>query len=187
VHAIYLRDSFQHWFHSACLGFSPSCEHTLLAIRSYIDVHKIERVITIGSSMGAHGALLFGALLEADHAIAFAPQVNIDAAWLSAQSDNRWINKTTEINNIAYNHLNISELFRTRRPKETLVYYDSFVELDKTHALTLSNIHGVSTIDVGSGSHEVAYQLAKSGVVTKLLSERIVQAHAVNIESASET
>lgn len=173
VHGLYFRDTFQHWFHAGCRGYSASLEHSVLLVEAYIASHSIEKVITIGSSMGGHGALLFGALLGVDHVIAFSPQVNMDHNWLLPHGDLRWQLKASEINHSAYDYLNLAELLHSRRPKETSLFYDSAVGLDELHARTLQGLPGVELTDLRKGEHEVAYVMAKAGEVTRLLGERI--------------
>lgn len=173
VNAMFLRDTHQQWYHAACLGFSTSFDHTLLNIRSFIRANAIERVITLGSSMGGHGALLLGAHLNADHAVTFAPQVNMHSEWLQGHNDDRWSWKATELNSIGYADLDISALYRDRSAAETLVYFDGNNQLDRMHAELLGFAQGVKMFDVGAGSHELAYMLTKSGEVTRILQDRI--------------
>lgn len=173
VHKIFMRDSFQHWYRSACLGFSPSLLHTIASIKAYIATHGITKVITIGSSMGGHGALLFGSLLHADHCISLAPQVNLHRDFLLPNGDLRWQAKMTEINMIGYDDLDLAEIVKRSPPGETLVYFDAAVALDKIHAETLTGLPNIALIDAGIGEHEVAYALAKSGEITRMLRDRL--------------
>ena len=48
------------------------------------------RVVTAGLSAGGYAALLFGALLGVDTALAFAPQTVVDPHVLAEMGDERW-------------------------------------------------------------------------------------------------
>jgi pimeloyl-ACP methyl ester carboxylesterase len=173
VSCIFFRDSFQHWYHSACLGYSASLEHTLVNLRTFIRAQGISKVITLGSSMGGHGALLFGALLGADHTIAFAPQVNMDAGWLAQNGDDRWQWKAKEINRIGYDHLNLARLFIHHKPRETVILCDPAVVLDVRHAASIAHFEGVTLSERHIGGHELAYVVTKSGELTHMLESRL--------------
>lgn len=173
AHQIFLRDSFQHWYHSACLGYTPSLDHTITSLRAYIATHGITKVTTIGSSMGAHGALLYGCLLNTDHCIAIVPQVKIKREFLLHYGDTRWDPKMTEINMIEYPDLDIATLSKRTSPKEALVYFDAANILDAIHANALSGLPNFTIENIGYGDHELAYTMAKQGILTKLLRQRL--------------
>jgi len=183
THKIFMRDSFQHWYHSACLGFSPSLTHTIASIKAYVATHGITKIITIGSSMGGHGALLYACLLQADHCLSIAPQINIHSDFLLPNQDLRWEAKMTEINMIGYDDLDLSDLVRRSPPGEALIYYHSAHSLDETHAKTLTGLRNIVVQDVGIGEHEVAYALAKQGTITRILRDRLSAASFVNNEN----
>ena len=56
-------------------------------LRSQLMALKPQRLITVGTSGGAHTAMLLGHLLKADHAVAFAPYPYLSIAEVTRMGD----------------------------------------------------------------------------------------------------
>lgn len=166
---LFLADAHQYWYHGAILGFSSGLESTVNEIRGIVKDNGIEKLVTIGTSMGGHASLLFGGLLGVQHIVAFSPQTNITSKFLSEIGDNRWAQKMEEINQIGFEHLNLSSMDLSAI--DARLYYDGGDELDSHHAACLSGAPGVTITDVAGGGHSVAYEMAKRGEVSRILGE----------------
>ena len=169
---MFLIDAYQHWYNGSILGFSKDIAETVLHLREQIARSGADRVITIGSSMGGFGALLFGSLLGAEVAIAYAPQTCLDLDWLSSIKDERWVPKMKEVASIGYETTDIPALFRDNgSPSSTLIYYDGSEFLDDSHSGLLASAPGVMISDEGYGGHVIAYEMVKRGLVSQKLIE----------------
>lgn len=69
-HAILVRDRAQSWYNAR----DGRAEMTAF-IRDYAARHGVTRIVTLGLSMGAAGAIEIGAALEADHVLAVNPRI----------------------------------------------------------------------------------------------------------------
>ena len=87
-HALFVRDCLRAWY-TRGIGIGAggsgeaearSFEGVIAELRREIDAVRPARVATIGSSMGGYAAVRAGLALDADVAVAFSPQVIIDAA-----------------------------------------------------------------------------------------------------------
>jgi hypothetical protein len=74
----HLRDPQDAWFQRGVSTSLPTPEAVAEHLRALVRSLNPSRVVTVGSSMGGYGALLFAALLRADAALAFAPQTLLD-------------------------------------------------------------------------------------------------------------
>ncbi|AKP00204.1 Tetratricopeptide repeat protein (plasmid) [Marinovum algicola DG 898] len=76
-HKLYLRVPINDWYQQGVPGLGADPEETYASIRRLIEGTGAEKVYTIGSSMGAYGALLFGHELDAS-VLAFSPEIVLD-------------------------------------------------------------------------------------------------------------
>jgi pimeloyl-ACP methyl ester carboxylesterase len=82
-HGLFISDLSCSWYNSA--GTAERIVDLVQKTRSQINADK---VVTIGNSMGGFGAILFARLVEANTAIAFAPQFSVKPDLIP--SENRW-------------------------------------------------------------------------------------------------
>lgn len=96
----HLRDPRDTWFQNGTSDALPTPEAVAEHLKGLISAIKPSRVVTVGSSMGGYGALLFAGLLSADAAIAFAPQTYLDRRLphtpTSASRTQPWFDLATE-------------------------------------------------------------------------------------------
>lgn len=79
--ALFVRDVLRAWYLRGVGGRGgDSFEGVMALLRDEIAAVRPSRVVTIGSSMGGYAAVRAALALEADAALAFAPQVAIDPA-----------------------------------------------------------------------------------------------------------
>jgi len=69
--ALLVKDPTNNWYNDGIEGAGEHVEEIARTLRAKIGSR---RVITVGSSMGAYAAILFGCLLGAERCLAFAPQ-----------------------------------------------------------------------------------------------------------------
>jgi len=65
THCLFLNDGRKHWYQSGVPQLGESFEATLATIRLWVRELGVEEIYAIGQSMGAYGAILYGARLGA--------------------------------------------------------------------------------------------------------------------------
>lgn len=75
-----VRDPSGSWYNDGLPGVGGTLEEIAAEIERQLSGLGATRVITAGSSMGGYAAILFGCMLGAERAIAFAPQTLLDPA-----------------------------------------------------------------------------------------------------------
>ena len=78
ISRIYVRDPFDQWFQKGIGNNIRSPEELAQYLGRVLTGLKPKRRLTMGSSMGGYGALLFGHLLRVDAVFAMSPQTIID-------------------------------------------------------------------------------------------------------------
>jgi pimeloyl-ACP methyl ester carboxylesterase len=73
INKILVRDSGNAWYHRRIDGLGTHPDETAQACRALIREIRPSKVITIGQSMGAYAAVMYGLLLEVQQVIAFGP------------------------------------------------------------------------------------------------------------------
>jgi hypothetical protein len=71
--ALFVTDADRSWTHAP--GFAEVLHQSLTTLRAR---QPINRIVTVGKSMGAFAALVAGEILNADATLAFSPQYRID-------------------------------------------------------------------------------------------------------------
>ena len=151
-------------------NMSSSLRETALMVRAVATQHGARRIITLGSSMGGFGALLVGALVDAEEAIAIAPQTNLTPAWRSEHGDTRWGWKMDEMESIGYRPRDLKPILAATQMRSR-IFLDASVEIDVTHAKHVEN--HAEIIDIGHGGHVCAGYMHESGLAAQVLREAL--------------
>ncbi len=91
ISKILLKDRANSWYQSGIAGLGDTVDECVAALRQLISTLKPRKVITLGQSMGAYGALVYGLLLGADKAIACGSLSTINPEVLELIRDHRWL------------------------------------------------------------------------------------------------
>jgi hypothetical protein len=89
AHKVFLKDTTRRWYQLGADGFD-GIDQVVEFLRVTIQELGVQKVCTLGSSLGGYGSLMFGDLIEADHSIAFAPQSFLTAELRAMERDDRW-------------------------------------------------------------------------------------------------
>ena len=65
THRLFLNNGRNHWYQGGVPGLGESVDETVLNIRLWARELGVNEIYTVGQSMGAHGAILYGAKLGA--------------------------------------------------------------------------------------------------------------------------
>lgn len=91
LNRILLRDPLNAWYQRGVPGLGQTVDDVALGLRSLIAQAAPSKVITIGQSMGAYAAILFGQLLGVEQILAFGPLSFLDSARAKQIGDRRWL------------------------------------------------------------------------------------------------
>ncbi len=177
---IYLRDPKSRWYHYGVDGLGNNIDEVVTSLKSSIGKLQPSEVITIGQSMGAYAALIFGALLEADKVIAFAPLAFIDSEMLESYSDHRYLTVLKEVckSELKAKYLDVVSLYKKchRQPKVHVIFgtqggntNEETVQLDAMHAFKLQQITSCKLHPYPETNHLVVKHLSEMGKIDVLL------------------
>jgi hypothetical protein len=89
---ILLHDEKEAGYYRGITGLGDSIDETAESLRSIIARSSASEVITCGSALDGHAALVFGALLAASRIVAVEPVAHLIADQLERYNDQRWQN-----------------------------------------------------------------------------------------------
>ena len=175
-----VRDLNQAWWVCGISDVYPTLSD--LFDRLLAETQGAKRIVTLGSSAGGFGALLFGSMLDADLTIAFAPQTFMDRETRKEKGERRWGYQIETI----YERTADPGLLNLRgviAPRRAVVYMRRDCPADLAHAENLDGIKNVeiNLIDgpafkcVGPGcmepckGHDAAMALKEAGKIQRLI------------------
>lgn len=91
INKILVRDSGNAWYHRRIDGLGMHPDETAEGLRVLIREIQPSKVITIGQSMGAYAAVMYGLLLEVQQVIAFGPLSFLDPQQALLYHERRWL------------------------------------------------------------------------------------------------
>jgi len=91
INKVLVRDSGNSWYHRHIDGLGAHPDETAESLRALIAAIAPSKVITIGQSMGAYAAVMYGLLLRVDSVIAFGPLSFLDPAQALLYHERRWL------------------------------------------------------------------------------------------------
>ena len=191
INKLLVRDASNSWYHYGLPGFGRDLADTISRLREMISQMKPSKVITLGQSMGAFGAILYGALLEVDAAIAFGPLAVFDPNVSYFFSDDRWSDVLRRVAAAPPEvfHRDLPQLLdslpiRTRfhvfygtkptdDPADKMKHVEA-VNYDAIHGLLYSWCAKVEARPLRWSTHRVANYLRQVGFIDELLLHRIL-------------
>lgn len=159
VNAVHFISKANHWWRTD--EFVPA----IAATRDYLNVHRAETVVTYGSSMGAHGALIGAGPLGARRTVASMPQYSVDPALTPWET--RWRKDVRRMQ------------FQPGEPKpqigalEVIIFYDPYFELDRRHVELVSEHGDVRLMKVAFAEHAVSPALLECDLLKSVTLDAI--------------
>jgi len=89
-HFMFVRDRHQCWYFKGVHGLGDSIDESVKTMYSIIEGIPHSKVITLGTSAGGYGALVFGSLLKVDTIMAFNPQTFLDSKTRRTMKEYKW-------------------------------------------------------------------------------------------------
>jgi pimeloyl-ACP methyl ester carboxylesterase len=173
VKRLFVRDPARVWYQHGVPGFGSSIDEVAASLRAIIGQHQIERLVAVGSSAGGYAALAFGSLLEADLVLAFAPQTNLDRAWLDEIGDQRWpghFKNLAALGGPDPRWIDLRDALPRERQDGTVyeVRYPRPHEEDARHAERLDGVPGLELIPYERGAHNFIQGLRNRGELQEI-------------------
>ena len=91
LNKILVRDSGNAWYHRRIAGLGSHVDETAQALRELVRSIAPGSITTIGQSMGAYAAVMFGLLLDVQQIVAFGPLSFLDAEQARLYHELRWL------------------------------------------------------------------------------------------------
>lgn len=172
AHFLFIKDFKQVWYQYGNDELNANTvDDLVIAIQELIRDINYSKIITLGTSMGGFGALLFGSLLQAESIIAFSPQTFIDRPNRQKYSDFRFLKHIRPLND---NHPDkkyfdlINLDFSNSRVD---IIYGEDDKLDIIHAARM-DIHKFNVLHF-PGGHVVIKELRNDGTLLNIILNHI--------------
>lgn len=91
LNKILVRDSGNAWYHRGIAGLGNHVDESAQSLRELVLRIAPSQVTTIGQSMGAYAAVMYGLLLEVEQIVAFGPLSFLDVAQARLYHELRWL------------------------------------------------------------------------------------------------
>ncbi|NRR32495.1 hypothetical protein HSX11_20205 [Oxalobacteraceae bacterium] len=186
INKILLRDSANAWYHRNIKDLGDHPDETAQSLRMLIEAIAPSQVITIGQSMGAYAAIMFGLLLDVDQVIAFGPLSFLDVRMARLYHERRWLAVMQELANnpppSAYDDL--AALGRAGTARKTRLHIafgtkpnhpeaNESVNLDAMHAHRLAAVSNCTLYPYPYSEHAVVQHLIDTKRINALLADLI--------------
>lgn len=91
LNKILVRDSGNAWYHRRIAGLGSHVDETAHALRDLVRTIAPSTLTTLGQSMGAYAAVMYGLLLDAPQIVAFGPLSFLDVEQARLYHELRWL------------------------------------------------------------------------------------------------
>lgn len=159
--ALYVRDLGQRWYQYSRVEIDGLADR----IRRAKMETGADKLTMLGNSMGGFGALMFGALCDADVMLAFVPQSAIAPEPMRKIGDARYDQWTSAISDFP-----VGDLIKLPRPRgQAIVYTGDQEPLDLAHARRLTLGWNAEGRIIPGAGHDVAARLRDGGELDGLI------------------
>lgn len=161
---IYVRDIYKSWYIKGINASASSIERAANIINNEIGK---KRFITVGSSAGGYGAILFGIMLNAEYVIAFSPQISVPLFLENTEPEKNPIYMKYCNNDGISKYLNLKDIIR-QSDTEIFVFYPAQSERDIKQIEILKGMNNVNIIGVHEKQHGVGiYDFTLKALIEK--------------------
>jgi hypothetical protein len=166
VKKLFVRDPRQAWYHRGLPGYSGTLEETFRVLGERMG--GAARTVFTGNSAGGYAALLFGAQLQADAIICFAPQTTLRMEALHELGDRRWDDHLRPLFKAGVMDERWLDLRALPDNPAAHVYFDEGLDVDRLHA---QRIAGVARLhpERGVGDHNLVSVMRDRGELAAVL------------------
>ncbi|MCB0704427.1 MAG: hypothetical protein KDC34_03920 [Saprospiraceae bacterium] len=184
VKKMFVRDISNCVYHNGLKHLSGNFEETTGILAAEVKRSGCKRVVTIGNCQGAYAAIYYGAMLQADLVLAFAPLTFVDEENRTRYGEKRWPDGFERLYNCgtAAPHLYDLTTLPETQDLPIDIYYDPHYVPDTN--LVQHFIPGKTNIRVyerPGGEHLLVRNLKKSGELDEILEKACSSERALNI------
>lgn len=162
---LHTRDYHNRWYLTGIANISTDVDSTVKFFNKYVG--KYNRIVFIGSSMGAYAALLYGWLVSHDNKEihAFVPQVKLDK---NDVKGNWWTNNKVRdeiepyISDYDRKYMELHKVIEP--PENTFIYYGNKCDAD----IYQSDMISCKKVGFDFDSHHLPHYLLKNGYLTEI-------------------
>lgn len=187
INKILLRDSGNAWYQRKIKDIGEHPDETAESLRMLIEAIAPSQVITIGQSMGAYAAIMYGLLLDVHQVIAFGPLSFLDVRMARLYHERRWLTVMQELAQdpppSAY--FDLAALGRARTDRQTRLHIafgtkpnhpdaNESVNLDAMHAHRLAATANCTLYPYPYSGHAVVQHLIDTKRINALLADVIL-------------
>ncbi|MES2886897.1 MAG: cupin-like domain-containing protein [Pseudomonadota bacterium] len=184
LNRLLLRDPHNLWYQRGVAGLGGNVDQVTDSLRRLVRCIAPSRVITLGQSMGAYAALMWGALLPADQVLAFGPLSSLELGVSQQASDTRWLSVMEKLRDAPQPaaRLDLPRLWtETGATPDVCIHYGLADDptqpddrnADVFHAQRLASLPRCRTVAHPGSPHTVVQHLKKTGVLDSLLMKEI--------------
>jgi hypothetical protein len=187
LNKVLLRDPANAWYQRGLPGIGSDIEAVAARLGEAVAAIKPKKTVFIGQSMGAYGAIMFGALLEVDTILAFGPLSFFDPVSAVAYHDRRWLASMLEVDRSPppVMHRDLPALCRARGTKPDLrVVFGTRPDagasestgLDVLHAMRFAALPNCRIQPFPSSGHAVVQYLIDTDQIDALFARHVLGA-----------
>ncbi|SDH61133.1 hypothetical protein [Janthinobacterium sp. YR213] len=136
LNKILVRDSGNAWYHRRIAGLGSHVDETAQALRELVRRIAPSQVTTVGQSMGAYAAVMYGLLLDAQQIVAFGPLSFLDVQQARLYHELRWLPVMESLaqDPPASGYYDLAALCRARATDDTQLHLVFGTRPDAAHA-----------------------------------------------------
>jgi hypothetical protein len=171
---VFVRDPHRAWYHRGVPGLGESIDEVAAALKRIAGASGARRVVTLGTSVGAYAAVLFGRLIDADLVLAFAPPTVIGWRMRIRTRNTRYLREWLALQLSPRMQRQYVDLRRVlaasgKRPVPVSAHYAAGDRIDAAYAEYLRGVPGVSLHPHPGAGHDLARRLRDDGKLPGLL------------------
>ncbi|WP_155931282.1 hypothetical protein [Methylosinus trichosporium] len=155
VDAVHVISKQNHWWNT------PDWSEALKAIAAYAVTRGGPEIVTYGSSMGGHGALVASKPLGAARVVAYAPQFSVDPKLVPWEK--RWL---SDVKSIKFMGAPFAD--SVAATDCIFIFSDPFFEADQRHVMEISRHAPIRHLRVAFADHDVSRVLSDCGLLSKI-------------------
>lgn len=191
LNKILVRDSGNAWYHRRIAGLGNHVDETAQALRELVRRIAPSQVATVGQSMGAYAAVMFGLLLDVQQIVAFGPLSFLDVRQARLYHELRWLPVMESLaqDPPASGYYDLAALCRARATDNTQLHLlfgtrpdatnpgasaGESVNLDAMHAQRLAAFGRCTLHPYPQSGHAVVQHLIDTKRINGLLAECIL-------------
>ena len=185
INKLLLRDPGNAWYQRGLPGVGADIDAVAARLGELIETVAPKQTVFIGQSMGAYGAIMFGALLDVTTILAFGPLSFFDPVSAVTYHDRRWLQVMLDLDQDPppIMHRDLPALCRARGEGPDLrVFFGTKPDvgasestgLDVLHAMRFAALANCRVQPFPASGHAVVNYLIETGQIDALLARHIL-------------